>query len=60
MEPFVVRHTLACLLARVMGRSPLEYLTARERRRQVEVTLACMEDLPDRVDTMIHQWVERL
>src|SRR5207253_6106542 len=26
LEPRAVRHTLACLLARVAGRSPLEYL----------------------------------
>jgi aminoglycoside phosphotransferase (APT) family kinase protein len=29
-----VRHTLGCLLARVAGRSPLEYLDQEERRRQ--------------------------
>jgi tRNA A-37 threonylcarbamoyl transferase component Bud32 len=32
LEPRVVRHTLACLLARVAGRSPLEYLDAGHRR----------------------------
>lgn len=35
----VVRHTLACLLARVAGRSPLEYLGAEERRRQADAVL---------------------
>lgn len=34
LEPRAVRHTLACLLARVAGRSPLEYLDAEERARQ--------------------------
>jgi hypothetical protein len=28
IEPRAVRHTLGCLLARVAGKSPLEYLTA--------------------------------
>ena len=27
LEPRAVRHTLGCLLARVIGKSPLEYLT---------------------------------
>jgi 5-methylthioribose kinase len=33
-ESRVVRHTLACLLARVDGRSPLEYLSEEERAAQ--------------------------
>ncbi len=33
LEPRAVRHTLGCLLARVRGRSPLEYLDAEERTR---------------------------
>lgn len=39
LECRAVRHTLACLLARVVGRSPLEYLGAAERIRQREVVL---------------------
>ena len=35
MEPRAVRHTLGCLLARVAGRSPLEYLDEPQRARQV-------------------------
>lgn len=34
LEPWAVRHTLACLLARVVGRSPLEYLDSAARERQ--------------------------
>lgn len=34
LESRAVRHTLGCLLARVDGRSPLEYLTESERARQ--------------------------
>jgi hypothetical protein len=41
-----VRHTLACLLARVAGRSPLEYLTADERARQVDAVLDMMQSPP--------------
>ncbi|MEM7366149.1 MAG: phosphotransferase [Pseudomonadota bacterium] len=36
------RHTLACLLARVSGRSPLEYLSAEEQQRQKTVCLELM------------------
>jgi 5-methylthioribose kinase len=40
MEAMVVRHTLGCLLARVAGRSPLEYLSTEERHRQQNTCLA--------------------
>src|SRR5205085_10022401 len=40
LEPHAVRHTLGCLLARVAGRSPLEYLGEDERRRQRDVVLS--------------------
>jgi aminoglycoside phosphotransferase (APT) family kinase protein len=42
LESRIVRHTLACLLARVDGRSPLEYLTDAERQRQREIVLSLM------------------
>ena len=41
-----MRHTLACLLARVAGRSPLEYLDATERARQRDAVLRLMADPP--------------
>lgn len=42
LELFSVRHTLACLLARVAGRSPLEYLDATERSRQQAAVVSLM------------------
>lgn len=42
LEQRAVRHTLACLLARVDGRSPLEYLHDDERARQRAAVLALM------------------
>ena len=39
LERRAVRHTLACLLARVAGRSPLEYLDDMLRIRQREAVL---------------------
>lgn len=38
-----VRHTLGCLLARVSGRSPLEYLNEAQKYVQLEVTLSLLE-----------------
>jgi aminoglycoside phosphotransferase (APT) family kinase protein len=39
LESFAVRHTLACLLARVSGRSTLEYLDQAERKRQRDAVI---------------------
>jgi aminoglycoside phosphotransferase (APT) family kinase protein len=44
LEEHAVRNTLGCLLARVAGRSPLEYLSPPERERQREVVLALMSE----------------
>jgi aminoglycoside phosphotransferase (APT) family kinase protein len=41
-----VRHTLGCLIARVVGRSPLEYLNEQERKRQVRACLEILDRLP--------------
>jgi len=58
LEPRVVRHTLGCLLARVAGKSPLEYLTPWERARQHDVVLALMRkppnDIPDLIAEFVH------
>lgn len=45
-ESRAVRQTLGCLMARVAGRSPLEYLSDAEKTRQREMTLALMADAP--------------
>lgn len=48
-----VPHTLGCLLARVVGRSPLEYLTPDERARQREAVVRLIQDLPRDVPELI-------
>ena len=53
LEPRAVRHTLACMLARVAGRSPLEYLTTQERERQKEAVVVLMQDPPETVSALI-------
>jgi 5-methylthioribose kinase len=60
LEPRVVRHTLACLLARVAGRSPLEYLAAEERARQRSAVVSLMPAPPASVVELISQFLARL
>jgi 5-methylthioribose kinase len=49
LQQHVVYHTLACLLARVAGRSPLEYLTEEQRQKQRNAALLLMAEPPRRV-----------
>jgi aminoglycoside phosphotransferase (APT) family kinase protein len=57
---WAVRHTLGCLLARVAGRSPLEYLDARERERQRDAVLALIARPPASVADLAQEFCERL
>ncbi len=58
LEPRVVSHTLGCLLARVAGKSPLEYLTHQERQRQLDITLALITNPPERVNGLVARFIE--
>jgi 5-methylthioribose kinase len=49
LEAFAVRQTLGCLMARVAGRSPLEYLDQAEKSRQKSVVLKLMAKPPETV-----------
>jgi len=60
MEPRVVRHTLGCLLARVAGKSPLEYLTPWERLQQRNVVLALVEEPPTNIPDLITEFVHAI
>jgi 5-methylthioribose kinase len=46
LEARAVRHTLACMLARVRGRSPLEYLNDAQGERQEKVVISLMANVP--------------
>ena len=54
MRRYAAKHTLACMLARVAGRSPLEYLDAAERERQKRIVLALIKqdiaEAPDLIE----------
>ncbi|MGN6812608.1 MAG: phosphotransferase family protein [Thermomicrobiales bacterium] len=57
LEPRAVRQTLGCLLARVAGRSPLEYLDAGERQRQRDAVLALLPAPPDTVYELVQRFL---
>jgi 5-methylthioribose kinase len=46
LEEHAVRNVLGCLLARVAGRSPLEYLSREQRKHQKEIVLGLMREAP--------------
>jgi 5-methylthioribose kinase len=60
IEERAVRHTLGCLLARVAGRSPLEYLDEGELARQREAVLALLPYPPESVPGLVEDFVGRL
>lgn len=60
LEGRAVRHTLGCLLARVDGRSPLEYLTDDERNRQRALVLGLLRSPPERLTELFGVFGETL
>ena len=55
-----VRHTLGCLIARVAGKSLLEYMSPNERDTQRAIVLRCMESLPAGVEDLIDKFTDCL
>jgi 5-methylthioribose kinase len=60
LEHRATRHTTACLLARAVGRSPLEYLNESERARQVHTALHLIETGPASVSQLVELFVRGL
>jgi aminoglycoside phosphotransferase (APT) family kinase protein len=60
LEQRAVRHTLGCLLARVAGRSPLEYLDEEELVHQREAVLELIHNPPESVPGLVEGFVGRL
>ena len=60
LEPHAVRHTLGCLLARVDGRSPLEYLTEADRDRQRGAVLKLIDAPPERMDALFDAFLDHV
>ncbi|HYF51555.1 MAG TPA: phosphotransferase [Planctomycetota bacterium] len=59
IEGRCARHTLACLLARAAGRSPLEYLNDEERSRQKRIVVDMMGARCASVSKLIEEFVKR-
>ena len=60
LEPRAARHLLACLLARVLGRSPLEYLDAAARDRQRRAVLQLIARPPESIPALIRAFAEEI
>jgi 5-methylthioribose kinase len=60
LEPRAVRHTLACLLARVIGKSPLEYLTPLQATRQLGAVLELIAKPPSGVNDLISEFIRKM
>jgi aminoglycoside phosphotransferase (APT) family kinase protein len=60
LEERAVGSTLACLLARVAGRSQLEYLTAAQRSHQMTAVLHLMATPPATMPELTTQFIEAL
>lgn len=56
LESRVIRHTIACLLARARGRSPLEYLNASARQRQEAYALRLVSSQPTMIAELVNRW----
>ena len=53
LERRAARHTLGCLLARVAGRSPLEYLDSSEQARQQRAVVHLMRHPPQSIPELV-------
>ncbi len=64
VRAYASKHTLACLLARVAGRSPLEYLDADQRARQGRIVLDLIREdiggVSDLIDAFSAKLAHRL
>ncbi len=60
LETRAVRHTLGCLLARVAGRSQMDYFGDAERQHQQRVVIGLMKDGLSSMADLLEQFVEGL
>jgi hypothetical protein len=60
LEPRVVQHSLGCLLARVAGKSPLEYLSNREVLRQRDAVLFLIRNIPTTIEGLIANFIQMI
>ncbi len=60
LEHWCVNHTLGCLLARVAGKSILEYLSFSQKAAQRMVVQHLIDEPPAAMTALIHQFTSRL
>lgn len=60
LEPHAVRNTLGCLLARVAGRSTLEYMSEEQRAVQRRTVLKLINNFPQTVDLLVRRFIAEL
>lgn len=60
LEDRAVKHTTACLLARAVGRSPLEYLNDSERAAQTHAALDLIETSPATLSKLVEIFARRI
>ena len=60
LEGRASRHTLACLLARCIGRSPLEYLDPRAAATQANAASLMMDNPPTAILDLVDEFVGRI
>lgn len=60
LEERAISHTLACLLARVHGRSPLEYLSKKSQEIQTKLALHLIQNRPTSVEALIEAFYKKV
>jgi 5-methylthioribose kinase len=60
VEARAVRHALGCLLARVAGKSPLEYLSSEESSRQRDAVLGMISSPPCVARDLIDEFIRKI
>ena len=60
LEPRLVQHALGCSLARVAGKSLMEYMSPQDNARQREVVLLLMQKPPASIEQLISQFIEKI
>ncbi|HEV8607628.1 MAG TPA: phosphotransferase [Tepidisphaeraceae bacterium] len=60
IESHAAFHAVACLLARVAGRSKLEYLTQEERQKQMNLAIHLLQSRPTSIDELLNRFLSQL
>jgi 5-methylthioribose kinase len=60
LEPRLVRHALGCSLARVAGKSLMEYMSEQENVRQREVLIQLIRHAPVNIEQLISQFISKI